>query len=392
MVDPSDFRHAAFGATRYSLVERARTGDHNALADLIESYMPALHSYLVFNLRVDPHGASDVLQDFLKDKILTGKLLDAFDPQRGRFRDLLARSLQNYLRDQLRKRTIATTDFEFDEPADEPNEDVFLVAWARELLLRTVNRLRDECDAAGRHDLLRVFEARFLLPACRQSKPVAYEQLRDECKLGTVKEAQNLWISAKRKYRGLLERAILEYAAEEEVDDELRELAGTLAGMGSSLSNALRDYFAAAQPDSPLESSDPVALSRMLDPERAPVTETAQLPFAEALATALQQPVAGADASITLRELLTGPGPPLKLLVDCKDFFKVGDNTLPYDVSRWLYVACLAAARVAHGGHVSKLSHGQLRQVLRWAIDRPGADPQIVRLMVRAIELVDESR
>src|SRR5690349_8799013 len=90
-----------FPSTRWSVVERAGhlDGDagREALAGLLKQYLPALRSHLIYGRRLDSHTADDVLQGFTTDKVLEQDLIQRAQKSRGRFRNFLLVSLNNYL-------------------------------------------------------------------------------------------------------------------------------------------------------------------------------------------------------------------------------------------------------------------------------------------------------
>ena len=84
--------HYNFPLTRLSLIERAHDVDgairEKALQEFISSYRPSLIDFLVRCKEVDVVEAEDVVQDFLLNKIMNGKVLQLAG-KKGRFRSLL---------------------------------------------------------------------------------------------------------------------------------------------------------------------------------------------------------------------------------------------------------------------------------------------------------------
>ncbi len=87
--------------------DEAVAGD--ALEQLVRRYWAAVYAYIRRTGR-DVHEAADLTQGFVCDIIISRRLCDYADPQRGRFRTLLLGAVQNYLREQhrhdLRNRTL----------------------------------------------------------------------------------------------------------------------------------------------------------------------------------------------------------------------------------------------------------------------------------------------
>src|SRR5438552_9454424 len=74
---------------------------------VVNRYFAVLRVYLTGLLSRFPEyraEADDLLQDFIKDKILHPGWLEKADPNKGRFRDLLKSSLRNYVAGEVRKR------------------------------------------------------------------------------------------------------------------------------------------------------------------------------------------------------------------------------------------------------------------------------------------------
>ncbi|MEM9412633.1 MAG: PCI domain-containing protein [Planctomycetota bacterium] len=95
-----------FPLTRFSLIERVKDVDGRirklALEEFAQSYQPALISFLVKCKDIRENEAEDIVQDFILDKIISGKVMELAG-RKGRFRSLLRACLQNHLIDQVRK-------------------------------------------------------------------------------------------------------------------------------------------------------------------------------------------------------------------------------------------------------------------------------------------------
>ena len=69
---------------------------------LVRRYWSAIFAYIRRSGR-DVHEAADLTQGFVCDILISRRLCDSADPNRGRFRTLLLRAIQNYLRERHRR-------------------------------------------------------------------------------------------------------------------------------------------------------------------------------------------------------------------------------------------------------------------------------------------------
>jgi RNA polymerase sigma factor (sigma-70 family) len=118
-----------------------------ATAKLMCRYSGAVHRYLLKALN-DPDAAADLDQEFAV-RFLRGDFRHG-DPERGRFRDYVKRSLQNLMKDYHRRavvrRTVALSKVE--EPVDDRRtnehfEQEFLDSWRTDLLDRAWKSLEE---------------------------------------------------------------------------------------------------------------------------------------------------------------------------------------------------------------------------------------------------------
>jgi RNA polymerase sigma factor (sigma-70 family) len=238
----------AFATTRWSLIlSSAGTGDANektsaALAQLCQTYWRPIFAY-VCRRGYSTEDAQDLTQDFFV-MILETNWLQHADPQRGRFRSLLLRTLQNFVghaaeRERAQKRGGKVQFVSWDEwTAEAPShlslssqalessspEELFDLRWAVTVVERALQRLREECEAKGK---ARLFDA--LNPYLSgEREDVSYLTLAG--RLGvpeTVvkKQLHNL----RRRYRWLVYDEVAHTVAEpSEVEDEIRHLCAAL--------------------------------------------------------------------------------------------------------------------------------------------------------------------
>lgn len=181
--------------------------------------------------------------------VLEGNLLKLADPHRGRFRALLLKSLQNFLRQSARtghacKRGGKVDFISWDDwMAAAPSrfatsavvleswspERFFDLRWAATLTEHALRRLREECEAKGR---LRVFDA---LSSClgAERADVSYSSIA--ATLGIEETAvKKLLHRLRQRYRELLRGEVAETVADPaEIDDEIRHLCAALAAGGA---------------------------------------------------------------------------------------------------------------------------------------------------------------
>lgn len=235
-----------FPNTRWLLLGRAAVGENAgrrpALAEFLGLYFAALQRYLVVGMRIEPDLAQDILQDFFYAKFLAGNLLTAADPARGRFRDLLLKSLRNHAISELRRRKGWTGRI---EPLDDLGEyaseetdlgDLLQCLWAQQVLTAAVSALEQECQRRGREDVWQVFRLRLADPALRGTAPAEYRELVDKLGIDTPRKAINLLTTGTRMFMRHLEQVVASYApASADLVEEMRDLRCIVNGAGMNL-------------------------------------------------------------------------------------------------------------------------------------------------------------
>ncbi|HEX8280685.1 MAG TPA: ECF-type sigma factor [Chthoniobacterales bacterium] len=237
-----------FGTTRWSvIITSARAGDNServseALAQLCRIYWRPIFAFVCCR-GYSFTDAQDLTQDFFVT-LLDGRLLQIADPERGRFRSLLLKALQNFLIDarqrrQAKKRGGAVQFVSWDDWMSEaPShlslskraldqsspERLFDIRWAATVVEQAMARLREECEARGRR---RVFDA---LSGCLVAE--RGDVLYDDCAatLG-IPEAtvKRLLHHLRLRYRTLLRAEVARTVeSEAELEDEIRYLCKAL--------------------------------------------------------------------------------------------------------------------------------------------------------------------
>jgi hypothetical protein len=241
MTQASGERCLRFPTTHWSLIADAGgvspDAKRRALSEMLKQYMPALRSHLTYNRKLNQHDASDLLQSFIADKLLTQDLLRHANRARGRFRNFLLVTLNrfasNYFRHERAAKRSPGHRVCLDDAIpsrDRPCGEAFDVSWARQVLSLTIDRMRDECRASARPDVWGVFEARILGPTLYQREPIAYQALVQQLGFKSPTQATNTLITANRMFQRNLRAVVGAYVKEPcEIDDEIRELREILS-------------------------------------------------------------------------------------------------------------------------------------------------------------------
>jgi len=233
-----------FATTRWSMViaagEHRSAASHTALATLCENYWYPIYAF-VRRRGFDIHEAQDITQDFFS-RLLEKDVLQAADPERGRFRSFLLASVSNFLanyRDQLRaqKRGGGQTPLSLDmalaeqryacEPAhQETPEKLFHRRWGVTVLERALQRLRDDYQ---QNERLPLFDR--LKPSLLGEKSVDANRYQDiAAELGMSESAIKVAAHRMRKrFREFLQDEIGQtLASQDDIDDEIRSLFAAL--------------------------------------------------------------------------------------------------------------------------------------------------------------------
>ena len=239
-----------FGTTSWTLIassaKAATEGDaesHRALAEVCRIYWRPIFAFLC-RRGYSIADAQDLTQDFFI-MILEGTLLRRADPQRGRFRSLLLKALQNFLIDEREKRCALKRggDVQFvswdDWMAEAPSqltlparlldswtpERLFDVRWAATVVERALARLREECQARGRGRLFDVVSGAF----AADRADISYRQFATT--LGVSEAAVKQFLhQLRQRFRVLLREEVAHTVQDPaDVEDEIRYLCAALA-------------------------------------------------------------------------------------------------------------------------------------------------------------------
>ena len=247
--ETADQSPGRFNTTRWSLVLSCADSGiesvaaRDALGELCETYWRPIFAYIC-RRGYSTQDAEDLTQDFFTS-LLQGPLLERADPERGRFRSLLLKALQDFLghaREKLRTqkrgggmKLVSWDDWMAEAPSQlsfsaqalnswSP-EQLFDLRWAATVVEQALRRLREECQSRGR---LRLFET-LSLYLTTEREDVSYQNLATT--LGITESAIKKQLhNLRRRYRWLLYDEV-EQTVENpnEVEGEIRHLCATLA-------------------------------------------------------------------------------------------------------------------------------------------------------------------
>jgi RNA polymerase sigma factor (sigma-70 family) len=237
-----------FATTRWSLIlsslgeESDESKAREALAQVCRIYWRPIFAFVCRKGHSVPD-AQDLTQDFFM-MVLRGNLLQQADRERGRFRSLLLKSLQNFLIDHharahAQKRGgdvqfVSWDDWMAEAPShlaipasvveSWPAERIFDVRWAATVAEQALQQLQEECQSRGRRRVFDVLSG--LLTAERED--ISYEKLARE--LGVAgPDIKRLLHRLRQRYRQLLRDAVAQTVPDpNEIDEELRYLVAAM--------------------------------------------------------------------------------------------------------------------------------------------------------------------
>jgi len=238
-----------FVTTRWSLIlSAANLGSEeqkvrDALAELCRVYWRPI--FLFVRARgYSIEDAQDLTQDFFMT-ILKKNWLHHADRNRGRFRSLLLRSLQNFLinaaeKNHSRKRGggvefISWDDWMAEAPSQLsipvqaldslPPERIFDLTWATTVVEHAFQRLREECESKGKLWLFKALSSHLT----DERDEVSYAKLSTELGMAEAAVKKQLH-NMRQRYRSLLRDEVSQTVDDPaDVDDEIRYLCASLA-------------------------------------------------------------------------------------------------------------------------------------------------------------------
>jgi RNA polymerase sigma factor (sigma-70 family) len=236
-----------FVTTRWSLIFSAANGEEqkarSALAELCRTYWRPIFSF-VRARGYSIEDAQDLTQDFFVT-ILKNNWLQHADRNRGRFRSLLLRSLQNFLinateKTHAHKRGGGVEFISWDDWMAEAQSQLFIpvqaldslsperifdLTWATTLVEHAFQRLREECESKGKLWLFQALNSHLT----NEREELSYANLSTELGMAETAVKKQLH-NMRQRYRNLL-RAEVSQTVEDpaDVDDEIRYLCASLA-------------------------------------------------------------------------------------------------------------------------------------------------------------------
>jgi DNA-directed RNA polymerase specialized sigma24 family protein len=243
-----------FVTTRWNLIHAKQTlsedSGHAASAELCQIYWRPILAFILRQGYSLPD-AQDLTQDFFID-IFDGKLLRSADPNRGRFRSLLLKSLKNFLTDRRvgsrRCKRGGRTQFvpwsdQLDDVSDYtmlasglatyPDETLFDVRWAATVAKQALHRLQEECESKGHRRFFEVLRDYLVV----DRSEVSYRHL--SVLLGVAEGSVKRLIHRFRaRYRALIRDEVAKTVkSPDDIDAEVRYLCSLLSGRTFPSSN-----------------------------------------------------------------------------------------------------------------------------------------------------------
>lgn len=230
-----------FPSTHWSLIDAVQGLENEkhdvALGQLIELYWKPIYCWLRWH-GYDDASAKDIVQDFFLDG-LEKKKFEKADSNRGRFRSYILTCLKNFVKNYERNKKAKgrepskpfisidqnqTDDVDLKLFHTKTPEDSFNTAWIRQLLMRVLKALEDECIDTGRQQHYELFQQRIIQPILEGIPQPPIKDLIEDVDL-TQKQANNCVVTARRAFQRLLRAEIKMYASsEEEIDLEIKDL------------------------------------------------------------------------------------------------------------------------------------------------------------------------
>ena len=219
-------------------------GARDALAELCRTYWRPIFSF-VRARGSSIEDAQDLTQDFFVT-ILKKNWLQHADRNRGRFRSLLLRSLQNFLinaaeKTHTHKRGGSIEFTPWDDWMAEarsqlsipvqaldslPPERIFDLTWATGVVEHALQRLREECESKGKLWLFQALSGHLT----DERDEVSYTELSGKLGMAETTVKKQLH-NMRQRYRSLLRDEVSQTVEDTaDVDDEIRYLCAALAG------------------------------------------------------------------------------------------------------------------------------------------------------------------
>lgn len=231
-----------FPTTHWSELERiGQSGDESIgkhLDRLLSVYMPPLKEFLVRGRGYSPDEADDVLQGFVVDRIIQGRLIAKADQERGKFRTLLIAALKNYAFNVRRRERrggevtpLASDRLETVCASDDPC-GIFEIAWAKQLVSDALRQMEQYCCQSKRTDIWDVFYMQVVQPIYNNTQRPSYKDIVHRFRCESPTQACNIVITGKRIFSRILRELIQDYVRDSSlVEEEFQDLRRIIAAM-----------------------------------------------------------------------------------------------------------------------------------------------------------------
>ena len=209
-----------------------------SLEQLVRLYWRPVYKHVRLRWRKDPDQAHEITQEFFL-RSLDGKMLQAYEPERGHFRTFLRVCLDRFVVDLGRKSLTQkrgqgvipvpldpeTLEEEIREGGDSHTDldRLFEEEWVRSLVALAVESLRAACSEKGKDEHFRVFE-RWYFGA--RDEP-SYAAIAADLNL-SVSNVMNRLAYTRREFRAIVLETLRELTSSEE---ELRAEAQAVLGV-----------------------------------------------------------------------------------------------------------------------------------------------------------------
>lgn len=235
-----------FPTTRWSLIFDGKDAGpqppgRGALGQICQIYWRPTFSFICRQGKSEAE-AQDLTQDFFLT-ILEGKLLQSADPDRGRFRSLLLKSLKNFLIDADVKRRrykrgggiqfVPWDDWSFNSATNGSEafaaETLFDIRWAATVAEGALRRLREECESKGHRQLYESL-SRYL---DTDRADISYRNLSLFLEVPET-SVKRLMHEFRKRFRTLLREEVAKTIEnQDDLEDEIRYLCVALSSVAS---------------------------------------------------------------------------------------------------------------------------------------------------------------
>ena len=215
-----------FPSTSYSLISQLQKKDVSVARPALElfvlGYRRALIQFLTRQKNVNEHDAEDLVQEFIVKKILSGKVIDLANGK-GRFRNLLRKSLQNFfldeVRSQKRNQAVFLDLIEMELDSSEAPFDQFDQAWAVGVFTAVLKQMKEGCEHWG------VFADRVLT-----QPPISYQTIVQRYGYADPSQSSNALMTAKRTFNRLVEECMADNSqSADDIQSDLKLLKEVLS-------------------------------------------------------------------------------------------------------------------------------------------------------------------